>query len=78
MQLQQQKMGGGGGGPMGMNMGGGNMGGGNMGGGNMGGGMMGNMGGGMMGNNFGINPQILQQLGIEGPITNSVFVSNVS
>ncbi|XP_064607753.1 myelin expression factor 2-like [Liolophura sinensis] len=77
MQLQQQKMGGGGGGPMGMNMGGGNIGGGNMGGGNMGGGMMGNMGGGMMGNNFGINPQILQQLGIEGPITNSVFVSNL-
>lgn len=52
--------------------------------GNSGGGMMGNMGGGsMMGNmgsggNMGVSPQILQQLGIEGPVTNTVFVSNVS
>ncbi len=25
----------------------------------------------------GINPQMLQQLGIEGPVTNQVFVANV-
>ncbi len=26
----------------------------------------------------GVSPQILQQLGIEGPVTNQVFVANVS
>ena len=39
----------------------------------------GNMGPGMgMGVPPGVNPQILQQLGIEPPITNTVFVANVS
>jgi hypothetical protein len=42
------------------------------GGGMMGGGMMGNMGGGGA-----VAPQVLTQLGIEGPVTNTVFVSNV-
>lgn len=46
-----------------------------MGGGGMGGGGMGGMGGANM--NPGISPQILQQLGIEGPLTNTVFVSNL-
>ena len=41
----------------------------NIGGGGMGGG--GNFGG-------GVNQQILQQLGIDGPVTNQVFVANVS
>lgn len=40
-------------------------------GGGMGGGMIGNMGGG------GVSPQVLSQLGIDGPVTNQVFVSNV-
>ncbi|XP_061172383.1 myelin expression factor 2-like isoform X1 [Saccostrea echinata] len=71
---QNQNMGGGRGGGSGM-MGGGSMGGGmgmmgNMGG---GGGMMGNMGGG----GPGITPQLLQQLGVDGPVTNTVFVSNI-
>ena len=71
-------MGGGRGGGSGM-MGGGGMGGGmgmmgNIGG---GGGMMGNMGGGG-GGGPGITPQLLQQLGVEGPVTNTVFVSNAS
>lgn len=68
-------MGGGRGGGSGM-MGGGGLGGGmgmmgNMGG---GGGMLGNMGGG----GPGVTPQLLQQLGVDGPVTNTVFVSNVS
>ena len=42
------------------------------GGGMMGGGMMGNMGGGGA-----VAPQVLTQLGIEGPVTNTVFVSNL-
>ena len=41
-----------------------------------------NIGGGGMagGGNFGggVNQQILQQLGIDGPVTNQVFVANVS
>ena len=41
-----------------------------------------NIGGGGMGSggNFGggVNQQILQQLGIDGPVTNQVFVANVS
>lgn len=42
--------------------------------------MGGNMGGPLMpsgGMGGGINPQILHQLGIDGPITNTVFVANV-
>lgn len=31
-----------------------------------------------MGGGHNISPAILQQLGIEGPVTNTVFVSNVS
>ena len=35
------------------------------------------MGGGT--SNFGgVSPQIMQQLGIDGPVTNQVFVANVS
>lgn len=78
---QNQNMGGGRGGGSGM-MGGGGGGGGGLGGGmgmmgNMGGsgGMMGNMGGG--GGGPGITPQLLQQLGVDGPVTNTVFVSNI-
>lgn len=43
-------------------------------------GMGGGAGGGLgpVGLPPGINPQILQQLGIEPPITNTVFVANVS
>ncbi|KAK3578292.1 hypothetical protein CHS0354_010496, partial [Potamilus streckersoni] len=60
----------------------GGMGGGSMGmGGGMGMGMGGmgmGMGGGMMGGEMGgISPQVLQQLGIDGPISNIVFVSNL-
>lgn len=72
-------MGGGRGGGSGMMGGGGGGLGGGMGMmGNMGGsgGMMGNMGGG--GGGPGITPQLLQQLGVDGPVTNTVFVSNVS
>lgn len=36
---------------------------------------MGNMGGG--GGGPGITPQLLQQLGVDGPVTNTVFVSNI-
>ena len=39
---------------------------------------MGGMGGGNSNFSGGVNPQMLQQLGIEGPITNQVFVANVS
>ena len=67
--------GGGGGGGMGMMGGGGMGGGGNMGGGGMA--MGGGGGGGFMGPG-GVNPQILNQLGIDGPVTNQVFVANVS
>ncbi|XP_071167436.1 myelin expression factor 2-like [Mytilus edulis] len=42
-------------------------------GGGMGGGMIGNMGGG----GGGVSPQVLSQLGIDGPVTNQVFVSNL-
>ncbi|WAR00434.1 MYEF2-like protein [Mya arenaria] len=73
-----------GGGGMGSGMGamGGGMGsmGGGGGGGSMGGGsaVMGGGSAGMGGNmNQGVNPQILKQLGIEGPLSNSVFVSNL-
>ncbi|XP_033752005.1 myelin expression factor 2-like isoform X1 [Pecten maximus] len=45
-------------------------------------GMMGSMGGGMMGNmsgggNMGVSQQVLNNLGIEGPVTNTLFVSNL-
>lgn len=75
---QNQNMGGGRGGGSGMMGGGGGGLGGGMGMmGNMGGsgGMMGNMGGG--GGGPGITPQLLQQLGVDGPVTNTVFVSNI-
>jgi len=72
-QQQQSQMGG----DMDMGMGGGM-------GSNMGGGMSGSMGMGAglgMGSGSmstaGITPQILQQVGIEGPVTNQVFVANV-
>jgi len=72
-QQQQSQMGG----DMDMGMGGGM-------GSNMGGGMSGSMGMGAglgMGSGSmstaGITPQILQQVGIEGPVTNQVFVANL-
>ena len=71
----------GGGGNMGMGAGNMGMGGGaNMAGGNMG--MGGGGGGNANFNNAGsggnVSQQILQQLGIDGPVTNQVFVANVS
>lgn len=43
-----------------------------------GGGVVGGIGLGVTGLPAGINPHVLQQLGIEPPITNTVFVANVS
>ncbi|KAL5004487.1 hypothetical protein ScPMuIL_017943 [Solemya velum] len=65
--------GGGGGGGGGMGMGGLGMGGGSMMGGSS---MMGGMGGGLSSASS-LSPQILQQLGIDGPPSNTVFVSNL-
>lgn len=66
------------GGRDGGNRGGGMGGDGGMGGNMMGGGNMRGGGGGGGGGGAGVSQAVLNQLGIEGPISNSLFVSNVS